>query len=98
MKNEEVFIAHCSGSIVNRLQPIFTARTECQDCYKCVRSCPVKAIKIEQGVASVMDDLCIYCGTCVTVCPAGAKQVRDDLFYVKSLLRQDSQVMVSLAP
>lgn len=83
---------------MNKQQPIFTEQTECQDCYKCVRSCPVKAIKIEQGVASVMPELCIYCGTCVNICPAGAKQVRDDRARVKYLLRQEKQVIVSLAP
>jgi iron only hydrogenase large subunit-like protein len=83
---------------MNKQQPIFTERAECQDCYKCVRSCPVKAIKIEQGVASVMEDLCIYCGTCVDICPAGAKRVRNDRRRVQHLLETNPFVIVSLAP
>ncbi len=78
--------------------PIFTKQAECQDCYKCVRSCPVKAIKIEQGVASVMDEACIYCGTCVEVCPAHAKQVRNDRQRVIDLLDTGKRVILSLAP
>ena len=27
--------------------PVYTLTNECKDCYKCVRHCPVKAIKIE---------------------------------------------------
>lgn len=83
---------------MNKYMPIFTRQTECQDCYKCVRSCPVKAIKIEQGVASVMDEACIYCGTCVEVCPSNAKQVRNDRQRVIDLLNTGKRVIVSLAP
>ena len=64
---------------MNYLNPIFTEKRECQDCYKCVRNCPVKAIKVEGGYASVVPELCIVCGHCVEVCPNGAKKVRDDL-------------------
>ena len=64
---------------MNYLNPIFTEKRECQDCYKCVRNCPVKAIKVEGGYASVVPELCIFCGHCVEVCPNGAKKVRDDL-------------------
>ena len=48
---------------MNYLNPIYTEKRECQDCYKCVRNCPVKAIKIENGYASVIPQLCILCGT-----------------------------------
>ena len=29
--------------------PVYTLINECHDCYKCIRECPVKAIKIEKG-------------------------------------------------
>ena len=29
--------------------PVYTTENECQDCYKCVRHCPVKAIRIVDG-------------------------------------------------
>ncbi len=83
---------------MNYLNPIFTEKRECQDCYKCVRNCPVKAIKVEGGYASVVAELCIYCGQCVEVCPSGAKRVRDDLAAARQLLAQKKPVYVSLAP
>ena len=63
-----------------------------------MRHCPAKAIKIEKGRAAVIPELCVACGQCVQVCPAGAKQVRDDLERVRSLLRSKQEVMLSLAP
>jgi iron only hydrogenase large subunit-like protein len=83
---------------VNYLNPIFTEKRECQDCYKCVRNCPVKAIKVEGGYASVVPELCIFCGHCVEVCPNGAKKVRDDLASARQLLTLKKSVFVSLAP
>jgi len=80
------------------LNPIFTEKTECQDCYKCVRECPVKAIKVEDGHAEVIQEKCIYCGHCVEVCPSGAKRVRNDLGRVKQLLKLKEKVIVSIAP
>jgi iron only hydrogenase large subunit-like protein len=83
---------------MNYLNPIFTEKRECQDCYKCVRNCPVKAIKIAGGYASVVPELCIVCGHCVEVCPNGAKKVRDDLAHARQLLTRKKKVFVSLAP
>jgi iron only hydrogenase large subunit-like protein len=83
---------------MNYLNPIFTEKRECQDCYKCVRNCPVKAIRVESGYASVIPELCIACGQCVEVCPNGAKRVRDDLPHVRQLLAAKQRVVVSLAP
>jgi iron only hydrogenase large subunit-like protein len=83
---------------VNTRRPIFTRSAECQDCYKCVRACPVKAIRVRDGHASVEPETCIYCGTCVSVCPSSAKKVRDDLPRVRHLLATKSRVYASLAP
>lgn len=82
----------------NFFYPVYTLKNECHDCYKCVRECPVKAIKIKNGNASVISDRCIACGHCVTVCPANAKRVRNDIEKVKTLLLAQKQVYVSLAP
>jgi iron only hydrogenase large subunit-like protein len=83
---------------MNHSYPIYTVDAECQDCFKCVRGCPVKAIKVEGGHASVMPELCIACGHCVEICPAHAKKVREDIGRVRQLLDQNKQVYVSLAP
>jgi iron only hydrogenase large subunit-like protein len=78
--------------------PIYTEETKCQDCYKCLRSCPVKAIKVEDKCATIMRDNCIACGYCVEVCPSGAKKVRNDLRFARKTLEQRSRVIASLAP
>lgn len=78
--------------------PVYTLTNECKDCYKCVRYCPVKAIKIENDHASVIPERCISCGNCVKVCPTNAKCVRGDIEKVKNLLIAQKDVYVSLAP
>lgn len=78
--------------------PIYTELNECKDCFKCVRECPVKAIKIANACANVIQQACLACGTCVGVCPSGAKRVRDDLGVAQKLLETRSRVLVSLAP
>ena len=83
---------------MERTRPIYTEKARCQDCYKCLRNCPVKAIRVEHESATVMADRCIYCGICVASCPVGAKKVRDDMGRLKLLLRSRAQVWVSLAP
>jgi len=83
---------------MNCLEPIYTERNNCQDCYRCLRSCPVKAIKIEGGSASVIPEQCIYCGRCVQVCPANAKKVRNDLPQLMKFLDSGDRVYISLAP
>lgn len=77
---------------------IFTEETECRDCYKCVRSCPVKAIRVQDHHALIENDRCIACGRCVKVCPVGAQKIRNDVPRVKHLLKTKKQVYVSLAP
>ena len=83
---------------MNNLYPIYTLKQECHDCYKCIRECFVKAIKIENGSASVLSDKCIACGRCVTACPSGAKRVRNDIDKVKTLITAKKKIYVSLAP
>lgn len=83
---------------MERPYPVYTLENECQDCYKCIRGCPVKAIKIENGHATVMPELCVACGRCVETCPANAKQVRDDLPVLRELLASGAKVYASLAP
>jgi len=78
--------------------PIYSEETRCRDCYKCVRECPVKAIRVVNNEAAVIPENCILCGHCVTVCPVGAKRVRDDLRRALHLLKRKEQVYVSLAP
>ncbi len=80
------------------MKPIYTEAAKCQDCYKCLRQCPVKAIKIQDGHAKVINELCVMCGHCVQVCPVDAKKIRNDLERARLLLKSGKKVYVSLAP
>ncbi len=83
---------------------ISTNEARCRDCYKCVRECPVKAIRIrdvsgsEAQRAEVMEDRCVHDGRCVLVCPQQAKKVRNDVDKVKELISKGRLVAASLAP
>ena len=83
---------------MNKQFPLFTLLTQCQDCYKCLRLCPVKAISFDQGHASIISDRCVACGRCYQVCPFQAKYVRNDRYRAIDLLTPHSTVIVSLAP
>ncbi|MBP3896437.1 MAG: 4Fe-4S binding protein, partial [Mogibacterium sp.] len=84
-------------SIVSRY-PIYTEINNCRDCYKCVRTCPVKAIQIKDAHALILHDRCTFCGTCVNECPNGVKQIRNDVDRVEMAFMSKRKVIVSLAP
>lgn len=77
---------------------VSTIQTSCRDCYKCVRYCPVKAIRVSMEHAEVIDERCIKDGKCVEICPQKAKKVRTDRQKVQEFLAEESPVVVSLAP
>lgn len=75
-----------------------TIKTSCRDCYKCVRHCPVKAIRFSMGHAEIIDERCIKDGRCVLICPQDAKVIRNDTGVVKNYLQNEDFVIASLAP
>ncbi|MDR1491320.1 MAG: 4Fe-4S binding protein [Planctomycetaceae bacterium] len=79
-------------------QVIYTNKAFCRDCYRCVRVCPVKAIRMESGQAQVIAERCVACGTCVRECPQEAKTFRNDLNPAMELVRSGERVAVSVAP
>lgn len=79
-------------------QVVYTNKARCRDCYRCVRVCPVKAIRMEDGQASVVADRCLACGTCVRECPQHAKMFRNDLEQAMRLISSGEKVVCSLAP
>lgn len=83
---------------MNQQFPVFTTSPKCHDCYKCVRQCPVKAIKIKNGKAEILPERCIVCGHCVEVCPTNAKRVRNDVARAKNLIETGKRVIATLAP
>ncbi|MBC7257661.1 MAG: 4Fe-4S binding protein [Chloroflexi bacterium] len=77
---------------------VSTNVARCRDCYRCVRTCPVKAVRVQSGQAQVVAELCIVCGSCVRACPQGAKSVRDDRPAVREALAAGRTLVASVAP
>ena len=77
---------------------VSTIKERCRRCYTCVRQCPAKAIKVEEGQAKVVRERCIACGSCIKVCRQEAKAVRDSISAVKELFWNDEKVIACLAP
>ncbi|MBQ7793482.1 MAG: 4Fe-4S binding protein [Clostridia bacterium] len=73
-------------------------KSNCKNCYKCIRHCPVKAIRFSGSQAHIIGNECILCGQCFVVCPQNAKQIVDETEKVRVLLQSGDKVIVSLAP
>ena len=73
-------------------------KSNCKNCYKCIRHCPVKSIKFTGEQANIVNNECILCGQCFVVCPQNAKEIKSELEKVKVMLCENKEVYVSLAP
>ena len=73
-------------------------KSNCKNCYKCIRHCPVKAIRFSGNQAHIIGNECVLCGQCFVVCPQNAKEIVDETEKVKVLLQSGDPVVVSLAP
>ncbi len=45
---------------------------KCNGRMKCLRMCPTQAIRVRDGKAAIIEEKCIDCGECITVCPHNA--------------------------
>ena len=75
-----------------------TKKSNCKNCYKCIRYCPVKSLKFTDGQAHIIRNECVLCGECYVVCPQNAKQIRDDVPEARKLIADGSKVFASIAP
>ena len=73
-------------------------KSNCRNCYKCIRNCPVKSIRFSGGQANIIGDECVLCGRCFVVCPQNAKEIVSSLEIVKVMLQEGTPVIASLAP
>jgi iron only hydrogenase large subunit-like protein/uncharacterized Fe-S cluster-containing protein len=72
--------------------------SRCRHCYKCIRTCGVKAIRVKEGHACIIEEECIFCGRCLEVCPQGAKTLHSEREKVEDFLREGVPVIASVAP
>lgn len=82
----------------NAQQIVFTLTARCRDCYRCLRSCPVKAIRMRNGQAYVDEERCIACGTCIRECPQQAKSFRSDIDTAMKIVDNCPLAAASIAP
>ena len=73
-------------------------KSNCKNCYKCIRHCPVKAIRFSGNQAHIIGNECILCGQCFVVCPQDAKEIVNEVEKAKVLLQSGDPVVVSIAP
>ena len=73
-------------------------KSNCKSCFRCVRKCPVKAIRFSGNQAHIIGNECILCGNCVVQCPQNAKEIADGIEKVRVLIQSGDPVVVSLAP
>ncbi len=73
-------------------------KSNCKNCYKCIRYCPVKSIRFSGNQAHIIGNECILCGQCFVVCPQNAKEVVNEAEKVKVMIQSGLPVYVSLAP
>ena len=73
-------------------------KSNCKNCYKCIRNCPVKSIRFSGNQAHIIGNECILCGQCFVVCPQNAKEIVSETEKVKVFMQGGEKVIVSIAP
>ncbi|MDF2521344.1 MAG: 4Fe-4S dicluster protein [Clostridia bacterium] len=74
------------------------SEANCRNCYKCLRTCSVKAVKIKNDQAGIVEERCIGCGQCLIVCPQNARNIQSDLQLVRNAIKENKKVIASIAP
>ena len=73
-------------------------KSNCKNCYKCIRHCPVKSIRFSGNQSHIIPEECILCGQCFVVCPQNAKEIVSETEKVKVLIQSGKPVIASIAP
>ena len=83
---------------MNRTSILQFRTANCKNCYKCIRNCPVKAIRVENQQAQIIEDQCILCEKCTSVCPQHAKVEHDDIPDIQEEIAAGKKVIASVHP
>ncbi len=73
-------------------------KSNCKNCYKCIRCCPVKSIRFSGGQANIITKECILCGQCFVNCPQNAKEIESSVEATKVHIYSGVPVIASIAP
>lgn len=77
---------------------LLSRNVQCDDCFKCLHECMVKAIAVKDREAHILEDRCILCGHCTMVCPQNAKVVVGETEKIRQLIASGKRVIASVAP
>ena len=69
------------------------SEANCRHCYKCVRTCKVKAIKIIDDQAHILPEKCLACGICFASCAQNARNIHSDLDLVYNALKNGEKIV-----
>ena len=70
----------------------------CHNCMRCVRACPTNAMTYMNDQPTIIEEECILCGNCYSVCPHDAKEVLSEMGKVRKWLDEKQEVILSVAP
>ena len=70
--------------------------SNCLDCYRCLRKCPLDAIEFSSGRARIITESCIVCGDCIRECPQKTKRIISDMDFVIRALNEGKPLVLSI--
>ncbi|MDR0900070.1 MAG: 4Fe-4S binding protein [Methanobrevibacter sp.] len=74
--NDSITLERILGPLVETRR-LCIDQDECVECYLCEESCPVEAIKLEDGKVVLDNEKCIRCNVCSGKCPVNALTLED---------------------
>ncbi len=77
---------------------VTTIKERCRICYTCIRRCPAKAIRVNEGQAEIIEERCIACGNCVKVCSQNAKVAVSSIVEFSNLIQENGVKVAIVAP